>query len=228
MRTPRIYLDRATRRGILDNKISLLILPPKPKAVPRVAGPMTVLDDTNEKAFTIVASSPELTTWFDAVPTGNIKQARKLGWKTSGDAQAAILERHDTTKQWEEWATGRRCWLLQIAVDRTQPNRWPAARPAADSTQLLTNDGRRRPVASGGDWSRGYVSDPGMAMDGEGPAVDDATLHQFAEAARVKQAAQLGQTLMVLREQLSGSRLDQRAIRVIEQQLTQIEKRNAA
>lgn len=180
----------------------------------------------------------------DALPDGDVKRARDLGYRTSVDARRAwlsvtdrrlraltpdALDGLDDSGWGDAWERNRdrQVWLVSVAVEpQTEAPRFLARGTRADGVQLLDNSGLPRRVGDGGEIARGYTTVATGAVD-DAECVSDADLARFRLDADAREIAMLECKLAEIRVLLSefrGSPLE-RDVRVIEQRLEQMRRR---
>lgn len=130
----------------------------------------------------------------DQVPLSDVdlKTARACGYRTTADWRHAWLGRHDphaqgladvdpaapdVTSRWDQAWAGRTGWLLRFRFEPDLDERFIAQGVAHETDEPERSNG-----------ARGYTTNPALAIPGEPPAVDDATLERYAHDARRRHA----------------------------------------
>lgn len=107
--------------------------------------------------------------------------------------------------------TSRPCWIIRFRYT-----------PDLQERFIRRGVGHETDAPATADEARGYTRNPGLALPGEPPAVDDATLHEFAEAARQRHARRATdrreQAAQVAREQPDELAMRLTALRTIARQ----------
>jgi len=181
----------------------------------------------------------------DALPDGDVKRARDLGYRTSADARRAWLQSTDRRlralppeavdgledSDWADaWSRNddRSVWLVRVAVEpQGEVPRFLARGGRADGVRLLDNAGFKKRVPDGGEVARGYTTVSNGAVD-DAECVSDADLARFRHQADEREIALLEERIQTTKSLLGEvvTDADARDLRVIEQRLEQIRRRH--
>lgn len=229
----RLHLDGRTRAGILDGRVRAVLRAGNGQEI--TSGMVVpVMPASGPAVFRVRVIEAEWLPIGDALPDGDVKRARDLGFRTSQDARRAWLTGCDRRlrrledsqldaldeQDWQDaWARNhdRHVWLLRIGVEPSADVPRFLGRGTADRTALLDKYGARKRVSDGGDIARGYTTVPGAAVD-DAECVSDADLARFRVVADEREIGQLEQRIAAATALLDGV-LTERQLRVLTQQL---------
>lgn len=239
----RLHLDGRTRSGILEGRVRCVLRAGNGQEI--TSGMVVpVMPSSGPAVFRVRIIEAEWLPVAEALPDGDVKRARDLGYRTSLDARCAWLQATDrrlrTMTQeavdalddadWlDAWERNedRSVWLVRVAVEpQGEVPRFLARGGRADRVQLLDNGGLPRRVGDGGEIARGYTTVANGAVD-DAECVSDADLARFRLEADEREIALLEERLAQVRGLLSEFRGGQfeNDIRVIEQRLDRMRHR---
>lgn len=239
----RLHLDGRTRAGILEGRVRKVLRSGNGEQI--VSGQVVpVMPASGPAVFRVRVIDAEWLTLLEALPDGDVKRARDLGWRTSTDARQGWLAVNDrrlrqmtaeqldalTDLDWDAaWDrhSDRQVWLLSVAVEpRSETPRFLARGTRADGVQLLDNSGLPRRVGDGGEIARGYTTVANGAVD-DAECVSDSDLARFRMEADQREIVLLEDKLALVRSILGEVRRGEleRDVRVIEQRLDRMRER---
>lgn len=239
----RLHLNGRTRAGILEGRVRQVLRAGNGEQI--ISGQVVpVMPASGPAVFRVRVIDAEWLTLSEALPDGDVKRARDLGWRTSTDARQGWLAVNDrrvrqmtveqrdtlTDTDWDAvWDrhSDRRVWLLTIAVEpQAETPRFLARGTRADGVQLLDNSGFPRRVGDGGEIARGYTTVANGAVD-DAECVSDTDLARFRLEADQREILLLENKLDQVRSILGEVRRGEleRDLRVIEQRLDRMRQR---
>lgn len=236
----RFHLDGRTRAGILEGRVRCVLRAGNGQEI--TSGMVVpVMPASGPAVFRVRVIDADWLPVGDALPDGDVKRARDLGYRTSADARRAWLQSTDRRLralaaeavdglEEADWADAwsrnddRSVWLVRVAVEpQGEVPRFLARGGRADGVRLLDNAGFKKRVPDGGEVARGYTTVSNGAVD-DAECVSDADLAKFQLDAANRAAAlfadQRDVTLKMARKVLP-----ERQVRVLQQQLETAERR---